>query len=246
LAGFRLLARGISPDVVQPIRIDRIDLATPRRHSANLLHVVALFVILAVFIGGMQVAIDTTAGERERGSLEALLLNPVPPSRLIAGKWLVSVLFGAVSAIVTLLLSAIILPQIPLENVGLVLHLGWREILLMLAIVLPLAPLAAAAQLLVASFARSFKEAQTYLSLLLFVPMIPGFAAQILGYTTAWWMLPIPALAQQVLIGDLLRGEPLAASSMLLAAASCFALAMLALRLTGRLYARERIIFAGQ
>ena len=246
LAGTRLLARGVSPQIVQPVRIAHMDMATPRRHSANLLHVIALFVILAVFIGGMQVAIDTTAGERERGSLEALLLTPVPASTLVGGKWLVSLVFGAVSATLTLLVAAVILPLVPLENVGLVLHLGAAESLWMLAIVLPLAPLAAAAQLLVATFARSFKEAQTYLSLLLFVPMLPGFFAQILGITTAPWMMPVPALAQQVLIGDLLRGEAIAWSSLLVAASSSCALAWACLAVTARLFRRERIIFTGQ
>lgn len=246
LAGLRLLARGVDPAVVQPLDVELVDLATPRRHSANLLHIVALFVILAVFVGGMQVAIDTTAGERERGSLEALLLNPVPVGTLVAGKWLVASLFGAVSALLTLLLAALVFPLIPMETIGLALHVGPVEVAAIALIIAPLAPLAAASQVLFATFARSFKEAQTYLSLLLFVPMMPGFAAQILGFGSEWWMFPIPALGQQVLIGDLLRGDAVSWAGWAASVVSCGLLTWACIAATSRLFRREGIIFAGQ
>ncbi len=246
IASFRLMARGVSPDVVTPIAVETVDLATPKGHSANLLHVVSLFVILAVFIGSMQVAIDTTAGERERGSLEALLLNPVSRFTLVVGKWLVALIFGSASAAITLTLTAFVLPQVPLENIGIAFRIGWFEVGIMFIIVLPLAPFAASLQLVGATFARSFKEAQTYLSLLLFVPMLPGFAAQVLGFSTKWWMIPIPALGQQALMGDLLRGDDVPFGLLLLAAASSVLLALLLLRLCARLFEREGIIFAGQ
>jgi len=246
IASFRLLARGVAPGIMQPIAVAEVDLATPRSHSANLLHVVGLFVILAVFVGSMQVAIDAMAGERERGSLEALLLNPVAPMTLVVGKWLVALIFGAASALLTLVLTGLILPAVPLETIGLSLQLGAVEGALIALLVLPLAPLAAAAQLLVSAFARSFKEAQTYLSLLLFVPMVPGLIAQVLGLRTAMWMLPIPALSQQTLIGDLLRGDPVTPLAIIVSAASSLLLSWLCLRITARLLTREGIIFAGQ
>ena len=165
---------------------------------------------------------------------------------LVVGKWLVALIFGAASALLTLVLTGLILPAVPLETIGLSLQLGAVEGALIALLVLPLAPLAAAAQLLVSAFARSFKEAQTYLSLLLFVPMVPGLIAQVLGLRTAMWMLPIPALSQQTLIGDLLRGDPVTPLAIIVSAASSLLLSWLCLRITARLLTREGIIFAGQ
>lgn len=246
IGSFRLLARGISPQVLAPISVHEVDLATPRKHSANLLHMLGLFVILSMFVGGMQVAIDATAGERERGSLEALLLNPVPPLTLVVGKWLVALTFAVTSGALTLTLTAIIMPLVPIESLGLSFQIGFGDALAIAAVMLPFAPLAAASQVLVATFARSFKEAQTYLSLLLFVPMAPGLAAQVMGIRSAWWMMPVPALGQQVLIGDLLRGDTVSVTQVVVAGVSCGILAWVCLRATARLFAREGIIFAGQ
>lgn len=246
MAAFRLLARGVHPELIAPLEMDIVDLATPEKHSANILAVVPIFVILSLFIGGMHVAIDTTAGERERGSIEPLLLNPVSREALIAGKWAVTVLFSLISAILTLLFSVLVLAFVPLEELGVTLRVGPAEIALLLLATLPLAPLASAVQLWVATFARSFKEAQTYLSLLLFLPMIPGVVSSVLPLRAAWWMYPVPALAQQTLVTDVLRGEPASALAFAAAALSSLALAALCVWATARAFRRERIIFSGQ
>ncbi|MCO4762365.1 MAG: ABC transporter permease [Myxococcales bacterium] len=246
VASFRLLARGIHPNVISPIKLSEVDLATPQKHSANLLTVVPLFVILACFIGGMQVAIDSTAGERERGSLEALLLNPVPRGQLALGKWLVTTGFSATSAVITLLLSVLSLRLAPLEELGVRGDLGVLQVVLIAMVVLPLAPLASAAQLYVATFARSFKEAQTWLSVLLFLPMIPGVIATIMPIRPSTWMFAVPALSQQLLITDALRGEFPSSAMVVIAAVSSFACAGVGVWATGRMLSRERIIFAGQ
>ncbi|HAN31249.1 MAG TPA: hypothetical protein DCQ06_06585, partial [Myxococcales bacterium] len=114
----RLVLRGVSPTTLRAVELQEDDLATPQHHAANVLHVVPLFVILACFIGGMQVAIDVTAGERERGSLEALLVSPVSTNEIALGKWLVTMLFGAISAALTLALSIVSLSWTPLESLG--------------------------------------------------------------------------------------------------------------------------------
>ncbi len=246
LASTRLLARGVHPSVVTPLAVDEVDLATPQQHSANLLNVVPLFVIMACFIGGMQVAIDATAGERERGSVEALLLNPIPRADIAAGKWVVTVAFSLISALLTLVLSVVSMNLAPLEELGVQGGLGAAQVALIAALVLPLAPLASAAQLFVGTFARSFKEAQTWLSLLLFVPMIPGFVMNVAPIQPKLWMYAVPALSQQLLVTSALRGEvpgPLAAA---LGVVGCLLLAALALWGTGRMLQREQIIFSGQ
>ncbi len=246
LASLRLLARGVLPEVVQPIDVEVRDLATAEKKSANILLVVPIFVILATFIGGMHVAIDSTAGERERGSIEPLLLNPMSTFDLVMGKWLVTVAFSALSAVLTLLFCGLVLMLVPLEDLGIGLRAGAFEALAILLIVLPLAPLASGLQLLVSTFARSFKEAQTYLSLLLFLPMIPGFIGSILPLRTAAWMYPVPALSQQVLITEVLRAEPTSWAGLVIAGVCTVAFGVICVWITARVFRRERIIFSGQ
>ena len=246
VASLRLLARGVHPEVVRPVEVSVHDLATAEKKSANILLVVPIFVIMATFIGGMHVAIDSTAGERERGSMEPLLLNPVPTMTLVTGKWLVTVAFSVVSAVLTLMFSGLVLMLVPLEDLGIGLRAGPAEALLILLAVLPLAPLASGLQLLVSTFARSFKEAQTYLSLLLFLPMIPGFIGSILPLRTALWMYPVPALSQQVLITEVLRAEPTSWLGFVVAGGTTIALGLVCVWATSLVFRRERIIFTGQ
>ena len=137
-------------------------------------------------------AIDTTAGERERRSLEPLLVNPVSRSALTVGKWLATCVFGLVAALLTLALSLLMMRFVPLEQLGMQLSLGGRQVVLMALAVAPMALLASALQMFVATFARSFKEAQTYVSLLLIVPMLPGLVTAVYPLQTAAWMTPGP------------------------------------------------------
>lgn len=243
LAALRLLARGISPEVAAPIELEEIDLSTPQKVAANLLNVVPMLLMLAAFMGGMNVAIDTTAGERERGSLEPLLLNPVPRFRLVVGKWLTTVVFSTVITLVTLIGLALTVRFLPLEEVGLKVLLGPREALAMLASVLPLTLFASSLQMLIATFARSFKEAQTYLSLFNLLPMAPSMVLMLEPTRTAAWMLPIPALAQVSTLVDVMRGESVPAWHFGLIALSSLAYAALCLWALVRLLGREQIIF---
>ncbi|HEX7719159.1 MAG TPA: ABC transporter permease, partial [Woeseiaceae bacterium] len=95
LAALRLSARGVSPQVLRPLNIDLVDVSTPSGRSAMLLGMMSYFFIFALLTGGMNLAIDTTAGERERGSLEPLLCLPVTRDQLILGKIMAACVFMA-------------------------------------------------------------------------------------------------------------------------------------------------------
>ena len=102
LAAIRLLMRGIDPSIIHPIHVRNHDLATPQTKAANLFETIIMFSVLSAFICGMYLAIDATAGERERGSLEPLLLTPTPRRELLVGKWIACSVFGTFGVVLTL------------------------------------------------------------------------------------------------------------------------------------------------
>jgi sodium transport system permease protein len=243
MAMLRLVARGVSPAVASPLRIKEIEVSSPQQRAAMVMMFLPMFLVMAAFMGGMQIAIDTTAGERERGSLEPLLVNPAPRLAIVAGKWLASVVFACVSVGLTFFLLLRALERVPLEALGLRFQLGAPEIGAALAAVLPLALLASGLQVLVASFARSYKEAQTYVSFLMFVPLAPVFVEMFSEIDGQPWMAPIPLLGQHVLLTEALKGEPASFGAYVAAGVSVALAGWLCVLLTTRLFRREKIIF---
>ena len=154
--------------------------------------------MVAAFVAGMNLAIDATAGERERASLRPLLLCPVPTRALALGKGLAAATFSGLGVLLTLAVTVVVLGAAP--GAGARLSVGLRDLPILLAILLPVAPLAGALQMLVATFCRSYKEAQTYLSLLLLLPMVPGFAVALYGVELTARASLVPILGQQMLL----------------------------------------------
>jgi sodium transport system permease protein len=238
----RLVLRGLAPDVASPLAIHERDLSTAVGRAATALATLPIFLLLATFIGGMNVASDTTAGERERGSLESLLHNPVPRLALAVGKWGAAFVLSTSTVVLTLLASGVALQYPRVQEIDLPIGLGTLDAAAVVVALLPLAMLAPALQLWVALFARSFKEAQTQLSLLLFTPMLPGFLLAFGSIPEARWMSFVPVLGQHILVRDILRGlPPQVASSAGLALFTVLA-AAIAIILTARLLGEERIL----
>nr|WP_239577306.1 ABC transporter permease [Archangium primigenium] len=243
LGSQRLLARGVAPELAAPLKVEEVDLSTPERLAATLLTIIPIFLVFATFSGGMNVAIDAMAGERERGSLESLLLNPVRREALVMGKWMTAVVFAVVAATVCLLGFVGVMTQVPLQDLGVKVRLDAVAVLCLWAGVLPLALMASAVQMLLSTFARSFKEAQTYIQVLMLLPMIPGMVLVLSPVQSQTWMFAVPVLGQEMIIQEVIRGEPLGVLPFLLGLASCAALAGVFLAWTARLLADERIIF---
>ncbi len=176
----RLMARGVNPAVTTVIRIKSVDLATPQSQSLIFLNMLPFMVMMVVFVGGTYVVIDATAGERERGSLEPLLANPVRRSELVIGKLLASLPFAIMTLIVTLATIGVSFNVIPLEQyTGMPMSVPITALLTIFLVCLPLIFLAAGLQMILASFTRSFKEAQTYLS---FLPLVAGLPTTVLMF----------------------------------------------------------------
>jgi sodium transport system permease protein len=243
LGALRLLARGVSPQLASPLAIEETDLATPQKTAAQVLGMVPLFLLVAAFMGGLHLAIDSTAGERERQSLEPLLINPVRPREVVLGKWLATVLVTWVAVGVTLFGFLAVLQRVPLADLGLRVRVGLPEVAGMLSAVLPVTLFSAGLQMLVATFARTFKEGQTYASLLAMVPMIPGLFFMFSPGKAAAWMMGVPILSQTVLMSELLRGDTPPLSWFALSALSAGLFAAACVSLTVRLLGSEKVIF---
>ena len=245
IAVLRLIVRGVSPAIATPIRVEDIEVSSSQQRAARLLNFIPLFVVLSAFAGGMQIATDTTAGERERGSLESLLINPVPRESIVIGKWMAAVVFSASSVALTFFLCLGVLQRIPLNEFGIRFAIGPLEILGVLGATLPLALLATGLQIFIATFARSFKEAQSYLGMLIVLPMLPGMLSMLYPLGNQPWMIPIPILGQHVLLADVLGGKTPELIWFGVAGLSALVAGLVCVYLTTRLFHKEKIIFGG-
>ena len=243
IADQRLIVRGISPEVARPLRVETLELATAHQRTARLIGFMPLILVMGIFVGGLQVAIDSTAGERERGSLEPLLVVPVPRLSIIGGKWLAATAFSLASAALTAALMGVGLEYSPLQRLGLRMDLDVGVIALIVAVIVPLAFSVTALQIVVAALARSYKEAQSYVSFLMLLPMLPLILTMDSEIEDATWRLLVPVLAQQQLIQDAVGSEGVALVDFVVTALVAAAVAGVCLWLTSGLFRRERIVF---
>ena len=243
LCRLRLAARGIDPLlVVAPIAVQDIDVSTPASRSVLILGTLSYLILLTMLMGGMYLAIDATAGERERGSLEPLLTVPVPRQRLIYGKILATCAYMILSLTLTVAAFAIVLRFIGLERFGMSVNFAPAVALKVILLTLPLVPLGAALMTLVAAYTRSYREAQTWLALLLLVPTVPLAFAGLLGLRPQRALMAVPSLSQHFLITSLLRAEALPPNWVALSVGVTLAVAALLILAAGRLYRREALL----
>jgi sodium transport system permease protein len=243
IGSLRLVARGISPVVGVPIQIEDVEVSSAQQRAATILGFIPLFVMLAAFTGAMSIATDSTAGERERGSIEALLVNPAPRSAIMNGKLFAGIATAVISVVVTGVLLFALFKYVPLQDLGIRFRLGPNQITGFLAVILPLCPLIVAIQMYVATFAKSFKEAQSYLSFLMMGQMIPGMMASMNATATKAWMYYVPWIGQQTLLSDILGNKPISPMVYVVVGLVNLALAVVAIRASAGLLHRERIIF---
>jgi len=240
----RLLARGVSPQLLTAMAVEEKNLAASGSRGAQLLFIIPWVTLLVSVAGAVSVAIDVTAGERERGSLEPLLMNPVDMSAVVLGKWGVVATFSALVVVLTLTGFVGAMLFVRDETLSAVMQFGAREVGLFIVMLLPFCLLVAAVNMLAATWGRSFKEAQTYVSyftmLVNLAPLVPLF----LSNRDAAWQLFVPSLGQLMVLMRALRGEAIGTLDVLVPGALCLALAALCLMLQARLLRREEIVFS--
>jgi sodium transport system permease protein len=224
------------------VNLQRDDVATPSGRAVVMLGMVSYFLIFATLIGGMYLAIDSTAGERERKSLEPLLTLPVPRGGLVVGKLAATTLFSAVSLAISLLAFGVAIPLIPLQQVGMVANFGPGVISGIALVMLPFTLLAAALLTLVASFTRTYREAQTYVSIMMLVPTFPIVFAFIYGVRPTALLTAVPSLGQHLLMMDLIKGEGIDPLYIAISWITTLTLAALMAWFSYRFYRRESIV----
>jgi len=204
----RLWLRGLDPTISNPITTQEIDVASPAARALTILASLPYFLVLVIFMGGFYLAIDTTAGEREHGSLEPLLTQPVSRAQLVLGKIAATSVFGLMSLLIFLVSLYFAVPFVPFERIGMALEIDVGQLLAVLFISSPLIFFAAALLTMVASFAKSYKEAQTYLTIVVLVPTLPLIVAQLLNVETTLGIMFVPSLSQSNLMADIIKNEP--------------------------------------
>jgi sodium transport system permease protein len=242
IARLRLMARGVDPTVLSALAIQDVDVATPTSRAVLILGALTTLILMSMLMGGLHVALDATAGERERGSLEPLLTVPVRREQLIYGKILAASVFMRLSLTVSACAMALALRQAGLERLGMNENLNPLTVLELIACCAPLAPLSAALMTIVAAFTRSYREAQTYVGLLLAIPTLPLIFASTLGLRPTAWLMMVPSLSQNFMVIGLLRAEPVSALYATLSVSVSLLLGVAAAYAAGRLYHREALL----
>ena len=242
LISLRLIARGVSPKVTIGARPITIDVASDQKRTANVLNFIPIYVLMAAFVAGLGIAIDGTAGERERKSLEPLLINPIRPIDIIFGKWFASGTFALLGMLATLVLCVVAMFALPIEEIGLSFEISSKQALALLMVSLPVPYIAASLQILLGLFAKSFKDAQSYIGILVILPMVPVIIRQFMPFVTEPWMAGIPIFAQSVLMMDVLAGSGYSFLSLSVALVSGFVASALLCLVAARLLTTERMI----
>jgi sodium transport system permease protein len=242
LAQLRLLARGVDPASVLPIAVQDIDVATPTSRAVLALGIMSYLVIFAMLAGGMYLAIDATAGERERGSLESLLTTPVKRTHIIYGKIAATCAYMLASLVLTVTACAIAVRFVRLEDFGMSANLGPTAVLGLIGVVAPMVLLGAALMTVVASFTRSYREAQSYLGFVIMVPTLPLAFVNLLGLQPTLPLMAVPSLGQHFLMTSLLRGEGVDPAAFAVSAGASLLLGVALAWIAGKLYDREAIL----
>jgi sodium transport system permease protein len=240
IASLRLTARGINPEAANPIQINLSDVASPQARSGQFLTMMPYLMIMFIMAGGMYLAIDTTAGEREKGSLEPLLTQPVKRHIVLLAKLGATIVFSSLTLLMVLTGLGLAFEYMPVDIISISVGIG--KIATIFIACLPFVFAGCSLMVLVASFTKSYKEAQSYLGMVMLVPTLPLMSLAFMSPEPSIANMWVPALSQGMIIIETLKGETVALEliglSMICSTILATALAWMAIKL----YQRERIL----
>lgn len=238
----RLQARGLNPDVFDSLQITETDVSEEGAGVQILASMLPFLLIISMVMGGFYLAIDTTAGERERLSLEPLLSLPVQRFAVVAGKYLATWCFVTLSGLLTALALVLLFRFFPSDVLSTLLRFDALTIARAFLLALPLTFLITSLLLAVSAFTRSTKEAQTYLGVLMVIPMAPFFLLQFLTIRSANTVMAMPMMSQYKLLEKVAKGESILFSHVLLSVIGTLVCAIILFLLAVWLYKRDQII----
>jgi sodium transport system permease protein len=208
-ASLALALRGVSTELLQPVAVQERDLASVQARATRMTAIIPMFIIMAVLYGALTSALDSTAGERERGSLEPLLMNPVQYLALVAGKWCAVAVLGLAVALIS---SLSFIPAqwfLKSDSLQAMFQFGAPEVLAFLLLLVPLAAGLGAVLMALAIRSRTFKEAQAGSGLVITLVGLAPMVSMLNPGGDASWYLWVPGLAQNTLMMLVLKGEAL-------------------------------------
>jgi sodium transport system permease protein len=209
LGSLRLLSRGISPAIVNPVNLREMNIASDQKMGFFIMASVPMFLILSVFIASVGFTADMTAGERERRSLESLLITPASSASIIVAKWLTCLLLTFAVLLFELVLLAVAFQFMPFSQLGLRVDVSLLNLLGIFVALMSLVVIAVSLQQVISIFAKSFKDAQTYMGIIIFIPMLPMMYTLMNPGVYEPWFQWMPVLGHQAVVKDLLLGGTL-------------------------------------
>lgn len=241
VGAMRLLIRGINPGVATPLQVGTRDMATPEAKNSQFMSILLpLLLTIFAFIGGAHLAMDTTAGERERQSLEPLLATPASRAALVGGKMLAATMLGLASML--LILVSFKTSATLASGMAKQMDVSFLAMAKLLLTLLPLVLIGTALITALAAGAKSMKEAQSHIMWLMMLPMLPAYG--LMAYPlkdTELWQYAVPFLSQNQLIQKITRGESASMEQWGLYLASSLALAALLWALAVWRYRQEKL-----
>jgi len=249
----RLASKNIAASVLSPFEIKQQNVAPPEKVSgATIGGFIGYLVILLCMTGAMYPAIDLTAGEKERGTMETILSSPVSRMNLVLGKFLLVLSAALATAALSVLSMGISFNGMkhftPSAGTGkgeapaLILQLGPKPVLLIFTMALPLAVFFAAALMTIALFAKTYKEAQSYLTPMTFVVVIPAVASLLPGVELTPKLALVPILSTSLVCKEIIAGSYHWHSIALIFLSTCV-YAAIALFLAVKMFQREDVLF---
>ncbi len=252
----RLVERGLGRELIEPVQATTIDVASRAKLGrAEAGKALPFVVVVMVLMGSFYPAIDIAAGEKERGTLEALLATPLPRRSIVFGKYLAVATISFLTGLLNILFVGVTILWVARSAVAarggsfgagdLLAAMPWGAVALGVVAVACAAALFSGLMIAIASLARNFKEAQNYLAPVHFVATVPAMTAFLPGTGLDYGMALIPVANVTLLLKDVITGT-LAAGPALLALVATALFAAGGLFLATRVYESERLLFAAE
>ncbi len=242
LTAQRMQIRGMDTAFLKPFHLIEENVATGNDAEKMLARMLPFIVILSLTMGGFYLAVDTTAGERERHSLEPLLSLSVSRQVLVAAKFCAVMLFVGLSGFLSILSAFILFQCLPVKELSALIQPDpWRFFLVFL-VSLPLVVFFTSAMMLIATYAKNTKEAQTHLGMAMMLPMAPFFIIQFANVKTSTVLMAVPVMSQYLSIEKVLTGEAQALAAVVASVAGTLFCALCCYLITVLLYRKEDIL----